>query len=122
MPGHVTAPKVASLNFKNPFVTNTERAVAWMKFTYGKKQTVNNVELDELFKDLQSVLQKHPLAPKENVNELVSEWINDLLFLAGKITEKAVTYAKEHGLKIKPVCTYSVQFFKKHTEYKELLS
>ena len=42
--------------------------------------------------------------------------------LAGKITEKAVTYAKEHGLKIKPVCSYSVQFFKKHTEYKELLS
>ncbi|HJX23368.1 MAG TPA: GNAT family N-acetyltransferase [Candidatus Bathyarchaeia archaeon] len=41
--------------------------------------------------------------------------------LAGKITEKAVTYAMEHGLKIKPVCSYSVQFFQKHKEYKELL-
>jgi hypothetical protein len=59
-----------------------------MKFAYGKKQTVNNVELDELFKDLQTILEKHPLAPEENVNELVSEWINDLLFLAGKITEE----------------------------------
>ena len=59
-----------------------------MKFIYGKKQTVDKVELDELFKDLQNILQKHQLAPKENVNELISEWINDLLFLAGKITEE----------------------------------
>ena len=44
------------------------------------------------------------------------------LGLAGKITERAVLYAQEHGLKIRPVCSYSVQFFKKHTEYKELLS
>ena len=44
------------------------------------------------------------------------------LGLAGKIMEKAAMYAREHGLKIRPVCSYSAQFFKKHTEYKELLS
>jgi hypothetical protein len=64
-----------------------------MKFTYGKKQKVDSVELDSLFTDLQSVLQKHPLVPKANVDALVSEWINDLLFLAGKITEKELQEA-----------------------------
>ncbi len=59
-----------------------------MKFTHGKKQMIDNVELDELFKDLQSILRKHPLVPEANVDELVSEWINDILFLAGKITEE----------------------------------
>ena len=59
-----------------------------MKFTYGKKQVVDSVELDNLFTDLQSVLQKHPLVPPANIDSLVSEWINDLLFLAGKITEE----------------------------------
>lgn len=59
-----------------------------MKFTYGKKQKVDSVELDQLFTDLQGVLQKHPLVPTGNVDALVSEWINDILFVAGKITEE----------------------------------
>jgi hypothetical protein len=66
-----------------------------LKFTYGKKQTVDSVELDSLFTDLQSVLQKHPLVPAANVDVLVSEWINDLLFLAGKITEDELKEAME---------------------------
>lgn len=66
-----------------------------MKFTYGKKQTVDSVELDSLFTDLRSVLQKHPLVPAANVDVLVSEWINDLLFLAGKITEDELKEAMQ---------------------------
>jgi hypothetical protein len=58
-----------------------------LKFVYGQKQKVEEIELDSLFTDLQGVLQKHPLVPAANVDTLVSEWINDLLFLAGKITE-----------------------------------
>jgi hypothetical protein len=66
-----------------------------MKFAYGKKQKVDSVELDNLFTDLQSVLQKHPLVPNANINTLVSEWINDLLFLAGKITEQELQEAMQ---------------------------
>ncbi len=71
------------------------RAVAQMKFTYGKKQKVDSIDLDKLFTDLQSVLQKHPLVPAANVDTLVSEWINDLLFLAGKITEEELQEAMQ---------------------------
>ncbi len=66
-----------------------------MKFTYGKQQKVDAIELDSLFKDLQGVLQKHPLVPAANVDTLVSEWINDLLFLAGKITEEELQEAMQ---------------------------
>lgn len=66
-----------------------------MKFTYGKKQKVESVDLDKLFTDLQSVLQKHPLVPAANIDALVSEWINDLLFLAGKITEEELQEAMQ---------------------------
>jgi len=66
-----------------------------MKFAYGKKQKVDSIELDGLFTDLQSVLQKHPLVPNANINTLVSEWINDLLFLAGKITEEELQEAMQ---------------------------
>ena len=66
-----------------------------MKFTYGKKQSVDTVELDNLFTDLRTVLQKHPLVPAANVDVLVSEWINDLLFIAGKITEDELKEAMQ---------------------------
>ena len=66
-----------------------------MKFAYGKKQKVDSVDLDKLFTDLQSVLQKHPLVPAANIDALVSEWINDLLFLAGKITEEELQEAMQ---------------------------
>ena len=66
-----------------------------MKFTYGKRQKVESVDLDKLFTDLQSVLQKHPLVPAANIDALVSEWINDLLFLAGKITEEELQEAMQ---------------------------
>jgi hypothetical protein len=66
-----------------------------LKFTFGKKQSVDTVELDNLFTDLQGVLQKHPLVPAANIDVLVSEWINDLLFLAGKITEDELKEAMQ---------------------------
>ena len=66
-----------------------------MKFTFGKKQKVDEIELDKLFTDLQGVLQKHPLVPAANIDTLVSEWINDLLFLAGKITEEELQEAMQ---------------------------
>lgn len=66
-----------------------------MKFSFGGKQKVDEIELDELFKDLQGVLQKHPLVPAANVDALVSEWINDLLFVAGKITEEELQEAMQ---------------------------
>ena len=69
--------------------------MADLKFTYGKKQKVDSVDLDKLFTDLQSVLQKHPLVPAANIDALVSEWINDLLFLAGKITEEELQEAMQ---------------------------
>ena len=66
-----------------------------MKFTFGKKQKVDSVELDNLFTDLQGVLKTHPLVPTANIDALVSEWINDLLFLAGKITEEELQEAMQ---------------------------
>jgi hypothetical protein len=66
-----------------------------LKFVYGKKQKVDSVDLDKLFTDLQAVLQKHPLVPAGNIDALVSEWINDLLFLAGKITEEELQEAMQ---------------------------
>jgi hypothetical protein len=66
-----------------------------MKFVFGKKQAVDEVQLDNLFTDLRGVLQKHPLVPTANVDVLVSEWINDLLFLAGKITEDELKEAMQ---------------------------
>ncbi len=66
-----------------------------LKFVYGKKQNVDSVELDKLFTDLQGVLQTHPLVPAANIDALVSEWINDLLFLAGKITEEELQEAMQ---------------------------
>ncbi len=66
-----------------------------MKFTYGKKQKVDEVELDKLYTDLQSVLQKHPLVPAANIEAIISEWINDILFVAGKITEQELQEAMQ---------------------------
>jgi hypothetical protein len=66
-----------------------------LKFTFGKKQKVDEVDLDTLFTDLQGILQKHPLVPAANIDALVSEWINDLLFLAGKITEQELQEAMQ---------------------------
>jgi hypothetical protein len=66
-----------------------------LKFSFGGKQKVDEVELDSLFTDLQGVLQKHPLVPAANIDALVSEWINDLLFLAGKITEQELQEAMQ---------------------------
>ncbi len=57
------------------------------------KQKVDTVELDKLFTDLQAVLNQHPLVPAANIDALISEWINDILFVAGKITEEELQEA-----------------------------
>jgi len=62
--------------------------VTQMKFALGKKQIVNNVNLDDLFTDLKNILLKCPLIPVESIDGLVSEWVNDVLFIAGIITEE----------------------------------
>ncbi len=64
-----------------------------MKFVYGMKQKVDTVELDKLFTDLQAVLNQHPLVPAANIDALISEWINDILFVAGKISEEELQEA-----------------------------
>jgi predicted GNAT family acetyltransferase len=35
--------------------------------------------------------------------------------------EAAINYAKENKLTVVPVCPFSVEFFKKHPEYKDML-
>jgi len=66
-----------------------------MKFAFGEKQKVDSVELDSLFTDLQTVLRKHPLVPSENIDTLISEWINDILFIKGLITEQELEEVAE---------------------------
>ena len=86
---------MGELTFKRPTCIQVVGSWYELKFSYGKKQSVDSVELDSLFTDLRGVLQKHPLVPAANVDVLVSEWINDLLFLAGKITEDELKEAME---------------------------
>ena len=69
--------------------------VTQTKFSFGSKQKVDEVDLDALFNDLHGILQKHPLVPAANIDALVSEWINDLLFVAGKITEQELQEAMQ---------------------------
>lgn len=42
--------------------------------------------------------------------------------LAAKLTEAALTYAKENNLKIIPSCSYAHYFIARHKEYEELLA
>lgn len=53
------------------------------------------MELDSLFTELKTALQKHPVVPAANIDVLVSEWINDILFVAGKITEDELKEAMQ---------------------------
>jgi hypothetical protein len=69
--------------------------VDYLKFVYGKKQKAESVDLDKLFTDLQTVLGKHPIVPAANIDAIISEWINDLLFVAGQITEEELQEAMQ---------------------------
>lgn len=42
--------------------------------------------------------------------------------IAGALVEFAVEYAKEHGLKIVPFCSFAKSFFHKHPEYDEMIA
>jgi predicted GNAT family acetyltransferase len=37
--------------------------------------------------------------------------------IGGQLMQTALSYAKGRNLKIVPVCSFSVEYFKKHTEY-----
>ncbi len=40
--------------------------------------------------------------------------------LAGIITKYALDYAKENEMKVQPICSYTVDYFNKHEEYKDI--
>ena len=41
--------------------------------------------------------------------------------VAGKLVEALVADAREHGFKVRPVCSYVVKAFEKHPEWGDLL-
>ena len=41
--------------------------------------------------------------------------------IGGQLMQGTIDYAKKKGLKIVPVCSFSVEYFKKHSEYANLL-
>lgn len=43
------------------------------------------------------------------------------LGFAGALTRHVLEYARSHGLKIRPICSYTVIYFRRHPEYGDLL-
>ncbi len=41
--------------------------------------------------------------------------------LASKLVEYAVSYAREHGLKIKPVCSFAQQYLTDNPDYEDVV-
>ena len=41
--------------------------------------------------------------------------------IAGKLVDEVIDYAKAHNKKIKPTCSFAVDWFEKHPEYAEYL-
>lgn len=42
--------------------------------------------------------------------------------VGGELVKATTDYAAEHGLVIKPVCTYAVAWYKRHPEYHDMLA
>jgi len=42
--------------------------------------------------------------------------------VGARLVEAAISYAREKGLKVVPVCPFALEYFKKHPEHKEILS
>ncbi|MEJ5293261.1 MAG: GNAT family N-acetyltransferase [Candidatus Methanosuratincola sp.] len=42
--------------------------------------------------------------------------------VGAKLVEAAISYAKERGLRIVPVCPFALEYFKKHPEHDDILS
>lgn len=42
--------------------------------------------------------------------------------IGGQLMQAALDYAERRGLKIVPVCSFSVEYFRKHPEYADRLS
>jgi len=61
---------------------------------------------------------------KENVMEILETYTPPEYRgrgIASKILKHALEFAKEKNLKVRPICSYSIHFFIKHPEYRELL-
>ncbi|MBM5804688.1 MAG: N-acetyltransferase [Candidatus Verstraetearchaeota archaeon] len=41
--------------------------------------------------------------------------------VGGELVKASMKYAREHGLLIVPVCTFAVEYFKRHPEYGNML-
>ncbi|AIT25456.1 GNAT family N-acetyltransferase [Bordetella holmesii] len=42
--------------------------------------------------------------------------------IAAQLTTSALNTAREHGWKVRPLCSYAVVYFKRHPEYNDLLA
>ncbi|MET0293173.1 MAG: GNAT family N-acetyltransferase [Steroidobacteraceae bacterium] len=42
--------------------------------------------------------------------------------IAGQLTVAALNFARAEGLKVRPLCSYAAVFFRRHSEYAELLA
>ena len=41
---------------------------------------------------------------------------------AGRLMDGVVRYARDHGLKLRPVCSYAVAYMRRHREHQDLLA
>ncbi|MFA6667258.1 MAG: GNAT family N-acetyltransferase [Bacilli bacterium] len=59
-----------------------------------------------------------------NILSIISTFVNPLYQgkgMAKLLIDKVVSFSKEKNYKIKPICSYSVAYFEKHPEFKDLL-
>lgn len=62
---------------------------------------------------------------KDGVLFVNSTFVDDSLRgqgIAAKLVKELIDYAVENNFKIKPICSYVVKYFEKHSEYNELLA
>lgn len=59
-----------------------------------------------------ALLADHTLVPQELAGRGI----------AAALVARAVTYARVHGLRIEPRCSYVVAAFKRHPEYRDVLA
>ncbi|MDO5688758.1 MAG: GNAT family N-acetyltransferase [Tissierellia bacterium] len=60
---------------------------------------------------------------EEGVLNLNSTFVGESLRgggIAGKLMAKAIDYAREEGLLIRPICSYAVKYFERHPEDRDV--
>lgn len=80
----------------------------------------NVIENNENIGELTYVITDSP----ENPMVLNHAWINPVYRGQGigdQLVLKAIAFAKEKELKIVPMCSFTVRYFEKHTEYSDLV-